>query len=100
MNVSIGINPITWSNDDLPGVGGDISLETCLSETAAAGYAGIELGGKFPRDAGQLAPMLEHHGLSLVSGWYSGHLLQQDSKDEAADLKGHLDLLKHPFQIS
>ena len=95
MNVSIGINPITWSSDDLPGVGGDISLETCLSETAAAGYAGIELGGKFPRDAGQLAPMLEHHGLSLVSGWYSGHLLQQDSKDEAADLKGHLDLLKH-----
>ncbi len=94
MNVHIGINPITWSNDDLPGVGGDISLETCLSETATAGYAGIELGGKFPRDAGQLAPMLEHHGLSLVSGWYSGHLLRQDAKDEAADLKDHLSLLK------
>ena len=94
MNVSIGINPITWSNDDLPGVGGDISLETCLTETAAAGYAGIELGGKFPRDAETLTPMLERHGLSLVSGWYSGHLLQQSAKDEAAAMKEHLGLLK------
>ena len=94
MNVSVGINPITWSNDDLPGVGGDISLEACLKETAAAGYAGIELGGKFPRDAEKLAPMLEDHGLSLISGWYSGHLLQQSAKDEAADLDAHLGLLK------
>ncbi len=94
MNVSIGINPITWSNDDLPGVGGDISLETCLTETAAAGYAGIELGGKFPRDAKTLTPLLERHGLSLVSGWYSGHLLRQSAKDEAAAMKEHLALLK------
>ena len=94
MNVSIGINPITWSNDDLPGVGGDISLDTCLTETAAAGYAGIELGGKFPRNAEILTPMLERHGLSLVSGWYSGHLLQQSAKDEAAAMKEHLGLLK------
>ena len=94
MNVSIGINPITWSNDDLPQVGGDISLETCLSDTAAAGYDGIELGGKFPRDANELGPLLERHGLSLVSGWYSGHLLEQSVKDEAATMKGHLNLLK------
>jgi len=94
MNVSIGINPITWSNDDLPGVGGDISLETCLTETAAAGYSGIELGGKFPRDAETLTPMLGCHGLSLVSGWYSGHLLQQSAKDEAAAMKEHVGLLK------
>ncbi|MXY05311.1 MAG: myo-inosose-2 dehydratase, partial [Gammaproteobacteria bacterium] len=30
MDVLIGVNPITWSNDDLPHVGGEISLETCL----------------------------------------------------------------------
>ena len=93
-DVVIGINPIVWSNDDLPGVGGDISLETCLSEAAAAGYAGIELGGKFPRNAGQLAPMLENHGLSLISGWYSGRLLQRGVRDEMAELQDHLDLLK------
>ena len=93
-NVAIGINPIVWSNDDLPGVGGDISLETCLSEAAAAGYAGIELGGKFPRDAGRLAPMLENHGLSLISGWYGGRLLQRSARDEAAELQDHLELLQ------
>ena len=89
----IGINPIAWSNDDLPGVGGDISLETCLREAAAAGYDGIELGGKFPRDAGRLAPLLERHRLSLVSGWYGGHLLRRDAREEAVALQGHLDLL-------
>ena len=57
INASIGVNPITWSNDDLPHVGGEISLETCLADAAAAGYAGIELGGKFPRDPGRLAPL-------------------------------------------
>ena len=49
MTISIGINPITWSNDDLQYVGGDVSLQTCLTETAAAGYDGIELGHKVPR---------------------------------------------------
>ena len=49
MKVRIGINPITWSNDDVPELGGDTPLEVCLSETKLAGYAGTELGGKFPR---------------------------------------------------
>ena len=95
MNVSIGVNPITWSNDDLPEVGGEISLETCLAEAAAAGYAGIELGGKFPRDPERLVLLLDRYGLSLVSGWYGGHLLRRDARDEAAKLASHLDLLKH-----
>ena len=32
MNVRIGINPITWTNDDVPELGGDTPLETCLRE--------------------------------------------------------------------
>ena len=51
MDVSFGINPITWSNDDLQYVGSHISLQTCLSEAAAAGYDGVEPGHKFPREA-------------------------------------------------
>ncbi len=94
MNVSIGVNPIIWSNDDLPHLGAEISLETCLADAAAAGYAGIELGGKFPRDPERLAPLLESHGLALVSGWYGAHLLLRDAREEAAELQGHLDLLK------
>ncbi len=93
MAISIGINPITWSNDDLQSVGGDISLATCLAETAAAGYAGIELGHKFPRDATLLEPLLSEHGLALVSGWYSGHLLEQSAKRELAAMRSHASLL-------
>jgi inosose dehydratase len=94
MTISIGINPITWSNDDLQYVGGDISLQTCLSETAAAGYDGIELGHKFPRDAGELRPLLDEHGLSLISGWYSGRLLERNSNDEIGSMAAHAGLLQ------
>ena len=68
MVVRLGINPITWTNDDLPELGGDIPLETCLSETRLAGFAGTELGGKFPRRSEELGPILRSHGLDLVSG--------------------------------
>ena len=93
MAISLGINPITWSNDDLQYVGADVSLDTCLSDAAAAGFAGIELGHKFPRDAKRLKPILDKHGLSLVSGWYSGRLLERDARKEAAAMKSHASLL-------
>ena len=95
MNISIGINPISWSNDDLQYVGGDISLQTCLREAAAAGYEGVELGHKFPRDASVLKPTLDEFDLKLVSGWYSGQLLIRDSKDEWKAMSLHADLLEN-----
>jgi inosose dehydratase len=93
MSVTLGINPITWTNDDMPELGGDIPLEVCLAETRQAGYAGIELGGKFPRDASVLRPILDRHGLALVSGWYSAHLARRSSAEEIAAVAPHLDLL-------
>jgi len=50
-NVKIGINPISWMNDDLPSLGGETPLETALKEGAEIGYVGFELGNKFPKDA-------------------------------------------------
>lgn len=93
MKHRIGINPISWSNDDLQYVGGDISLETCLSEASAAGYDGVELGHKFPREPSVLRPVLDAHGLALVSGWYSGRLLQQDADEEFRNMAAHANLL-------
>lgn len=93
MSVRIGINPISWSNDDLQYVGGDILLHTCLEQAALAGYAGVELGHKFPRDASRLKPLLDSHGLRLVSGWYSGQLLSRDDQAEAVHMSEHLQLL-------
>ena len=49
MKAKLGIAPIAWSNDDLPELGGETSLETCLSESKLAGFTGVETGGKFPK---------------------------------------------------
>jgi inosose dehydratase len=94
MVVQLGINPITWTNDDVPELGGDTPLETCLAETAAAGYAGTELGGKFPRTADALAPILEGYGLQLVSGWLDGGILDREIEDEFDRISPHITLLR------
>lgn len=94
MTVRLGINPITWTNDDMPALGAETSLETCLSEGKQAGYSGFELGNKFPRTPEKLGPILKQHGLDLVSGWYSAELLRRTAEDEIEALQGHLHLLK------
>lgn len=94
MIVRIGINPITWTNDDMPELGGDTPLETCLSEMAQAGYGGTELGGKFPRDSRQLSDILERFSLDLISGWWDGRLAEKDVEAEFEALRSHLTLLR------
>ena len=37
-NVRIGINPISWMNDDLHSLGGETLLDTALEEGKAIGY--------------------------------------------------------------
>ncbi len=48
MTVRPGISPIGWTNDAIADLGADMLLETCLGDNAAAGFAGVELGRKFP----------------------------------------------------
>ena len=93
MAIRLGTNPIAWSNDDLHELGGATPLETCLAEARQAGFAGIELGYKFPREPATLADVLERHGLALVSGWYSSALLQRSPREEIAAIAGHAALL-------
>jgi inosose dehydratase len=93
MSLRFGTNPIAWSNDDMPELGGATPLETCLAEAREAGYAGIELGNKFPREAAMLRPILDRHGLALVSGWYSGRLLERSVEEELAAIERHAALL-------
>jgi inosose dehydratase len=94
MAIRIGINPITWTNDDVPELGGDTPLENCLGETKQAGYSGTELGGKFPRKAEELKPILKRHGLALVSGWYDGRCAEREVAEEMDAICPHLELLK------
>ena len=92
-DVRIGINPISWSNDDLPSLGGETPLDVALAEGAAIGYQGFELGNKFPREPKALRSVLERHGLALVSGWYSGRLARRSVDEEIAAVGPHLQLL-------
>jgi inosose dehydratase len=94
MTVRLGINPIGWTNDCMRWLGDLIPLDRCLAEAAAAGFSGVELGRKFPRRADELRPILERHGLSLVSGWYSARLIERDAETEIAAMADHLSLLK------
>ena len=93
MKVKIGINPLSWSNDDLPSLGGETPLEMALSEGKRIGYQGFELGNKFPRESAALRSVLSAHGLELVSGWYSGRLARGSVEDEIAAVGPHLKLL-------
>jgi len=93
MRVRLGINPLTWTNDDLPSLGAETSLDTCLREAREAGFTGVELGNKFPRQASVLGPILRAHDLDLVSGWYSGRLLERDVDAEWAAMRPHFELL-------
>lgn len=92
--IHLGISPLTWTNDDMPDLGDSISLGQCLSEMRQAGFAGTELGTKYPRRAEILLPLLEQHDLRLASGWYGARLLQLSVKDEIEAIQGHLYLLK------
>jgi inosose dehydratase len=93
MTLRIGINPLTWTNDDMPELGAETSLDTCLAEAKIAGYQGVELGNKFPRRAETLKPILARHGLDLVSGWYSSRLLERPVADEKKAAEDHIALL-------
>jgi len=86
MSIQLAVAPIAWSNSDLPELGGEISLETCLRESREAGFTGTETGVKYPLDAEILGPLLETHGLQLASGWFSGTLRECSAEQEFKNL--------------
>ncbi len=92
-SVRIGINPISWSNDDLPSLGGEVPLATALSEGRAIGYEGFELGNKFPQEPAALGQVLGEHQVALVSGWYSGELARRSAAEEIQAAQAHLEKL-------
>ena len=94
MKINLGIAPIAWSNDDMPELGGDTPIEVCLEETKKAGFSGIELGGKFPRNPGITNYLLNKFELKMPGGWYGSLLRKRNVKDEWDSMQDHLKLLK------
>ena len=94
MSIKLGVAPIAWSNDDMPELGGETTLEQCLSEASKAGFTGIESGGKFPKNSKELIPKLEKENLQLCSGWYGATLLKNTPKEEFKLMREQMDLFK------
>ena len=94
MKIKLGIAPIAWSNDDMPELGGDTPIEQCLEEASAAGFTGIELGGKFPRNPGITNFLLNKYKLKMPGGWYGSLLRTRSAEDEWFAMQDHLNLLK------
>ena len=94
MSIELGIAPIAWSNDDMPELGGDTPIEQCLEEASSAGFTGIELGGKFPRNPGITNFLLDKYNLKMPGGWYGSLLRGRSAEDEWVAMQDHLNLLK------
>ena len=94
MKIKLGIAPIAWSNDDMPELGGDTPIEQCLEEASLAGFTGIELGGKFPRNPGITNFLLKKYNLKMPGGWYGSLIRGRSVNDEWAAMRDHLNLLK------
>jgi inosose dehydratase len=94
MSIRFGVSPIAWANDDMPELGASTTLDTILREASEIGFEGVELGGKFPREAQALKAAIAPYAIDIVAGWYSGNLLVRDADAEIAALQSHLSLLK------
>ena len=91
--IRLGIAPIAWTNDDMPDLGKENSFEQCISEAALAGYAGTEIGNKYPRDPAVLKRYLEIRNLAVASAWFSAFLTTKPFEETAEAFKKHRDFL-------
>lgn len=93
-NVKIGIAPIAWTNDDMPDLGKENTFEQCISEMALAGYAGTEVGNKYPRnDTALLKRHLKLRNLEIASAWFSSFLTTKPYEETQKNFIIHRDFL-------
>ncbi|MCM3342733.1 myo-inosose-2 dehydratase [Paenibacillus sp. MER TA 81-3] len=92
-SVKIGIAPIGWTNDDMPELGGENTFEQCVSEMALAGYAGTEVGNKYPRNVSVLQKALRLRNLEVASAWFSAFLTVKPLEETTAAFVQHRDFL-------
>jgi inosose dehydratase len=78
MKAKLGMSPIAWWNDDLVELSDDVSLEECLRQSRSAGFTGMEMGRRFPKDPAVMLPILKAADVTLCGGWFSGTLVNED----------------------
>lgn len=93
LEVQVGVNPVLWMNDDLPSLGRETSVESALEDARRLGFAGTELGGRFPKEPQALRALLAAHDLACVGGFHPGELAARPALEELDRAEGHLRLL-------
>lgn len=91
--IKLGIAPIAWTNDDMPELGKENSFEQCISEMALAGFAGSEVGNKYPRDTNKLKHVLALRNLEIASAWFSSYLTTKPLQETVDGFVLHRDFL-------
>ena len=86
--VSLGIAPISWTNDDMPDLGKENTFEQTISEMALAGFKGTEVGSHYPTDPVVLKKALDLRGMTICNQWFSSFLISKPYEEtEAAFIK-------------
>jgi inosose dehydratase len=91
--IQLGLAPIGWTNDDLPDLGSENTFEQCVSEMALAGFAGTEVGNKYPRDPELLKKALGLRGLEICNAWFSACFTSKPEEEVLAEFVAHRDFL-------
>ncbi|SDT31639.1 2-keto-myo-inositol dehydratase [Paenibacillaceae bacterium GAS479] len=73
--ITWGISPIGWRNDDIPEIGAENTLGHLLGDIVVAGFAGTEVGGFFP-EPDVLNKELELRGLRIAGQWFSSYIVR------------------------
>lgn len=91
--VKVGIAPIAWTNDDMPELGAENTFEQCISEMALAGFAGSEVGNKYPQNTTELHKALGLRSLEIASAWFSSFLTTKPYEETRTAFLAHRDFL-------
>ncbi len=83
--VSVGITPTGWTNDDYPSLGEEISFGQCVTEMALAGFSGCSVGHKFPKDPEILERELSQRGLRVSEPWSSTFFTVNEMRDRTLE---------------
>ncbi len=92
--VKLAMAPIGWTNDDMPDLGSENTFQQCISEMALAGYAGSEVGNKYPGDPEVLKPYLDVRGLTICNQWFSSFLASKPLTEVEKDFQKQMGFLK------
>ncbi|XBS68443.1 myo-inosose-2 dehydratase [Acerihabitans sp. KWT182] len=91
--VKLAIAPIGWTNDDMPDLGKENTFQQTVSEMALAGFAGSEVGSKYPRDPKILKPMLDLRGIQICNAWFSTFFADGQQAKTLDEFVAHRDFL-------